>query len=345
VESEPAGSSSFTDIGAAATLTSAGITNLQSNTVYSFRVRAQNAAGYSAYSNVVTVATLPVSKTIFVIPGIGQTNVDMQGLYLSLTGGVGVDPRRFNVDAGFYYKGCADVDFCPSNCSISGGAQTLAQYIISAKPPGDIVLIGFSMGGLIARDMMANNWLGVLTGHKVAALITLGTPNVGYPYTFVDTLEFCTPLVQAMNGNWRSQQAQNSVVTSAYLSTLNNTRWAAISYPGTSGVWYAASGRSCHNPYRTVDPTTGCRDSNVYSDGVVCNDSATYSVVAAAASQPTRYYQDSSQMYVHSSGGLGGVGSALILCGNSGGPNSPPLSDPPPGPLLSEIMGVINALH
>ena len=36
------------------------------------------------------------------------------------------------------------------------------------------------MGGLIARDMMANNRLN-LNGRKVAALITLGTPNVGYP--------------------------------------------------------------------------------------------------------------------------------------------------------------------
>jgi hypothetical protein len=153
----PPSSTSFVDIFAAATLTGTGVANLQPNTTYSFRVRAQNAAGYSPYSNVATVATLPVSKTIFVIPGIGQTNADMQGLYGSLIGSLGVDPKRFNVDAGFYYKGCADVDFCPSNCSISGGAQTLAQYIISAKPPGDIVLVGFSMGGLIARDMMANN--------------------------------------------------------------------------------------------------------------------------------------------------------------------------------------------
>jgi uncharacterized protein (TIGR03437 family) len=348
VESQPAGSASFTDIGAAATLTSARVTNLQPNTAYNFRVRAQNAAGYSAYSNVVKATTLSVTKTVFLIHGIGQDHTAMQGLWGSLTAplGVGLDPARFQVDYQFDFSECANTDFCnDATCSISAGAQKLANYINTAKPPGDIVLIGFSMGGLIARDLMANNWLGVLNGRKVAALITLGTPNIGYPYTFVDTLKYCTPLVQEMNGNWRSQQAQNSVVTSAYLSTLNNTRWAAISYPGTSGVWYAASGRSCHNPYRTVDPTTGCRDSNVYSDGVVCNDSATYNVVAPAASQPTRYYQDSSQMYVHSSGGLGGVGSALILCGNSGGPNNPPLSDPPPGLLLSEIMGVINALH
>lgn len=59
-----------------------------------------------------------------------------------------------------------------SNCSISSGAQKLAQYIANANPPGDIVLIGFSMGGLIARDMMANGRL-ILNGRKVSALITL----------------------------------------------------------------------------------------------------------------------------------------------------------------------------
>src|ERR1017187_1054414 len=58
VEVQAAGSSTFTDIGATSTLTSTGITNLQTNTAYSFRVRAQNAAGYSAYSNVAAAKTL-----------------------------------------------------------------------------------------------------------------------------------------------------------------------------------------------------------------------------------------------------------------------------------------------
>lgn len=345
VESEPAGSASFTDIGAAATLTSTGITNLQPNTTDSFRVRAQNAAGYSSYSNVATATTLSVPKTVFLIHGIGQDSSYMQGLFNSLIGPLGIDRTRFGVNAAFDFRECADTDFCAANCSISLGAQKLAQHIINAEPPGDIVLVGFSMGGLLARDMIANNWLGVLNGRKVAALVTLGTPNVGYPYTFVDRSYYCTPLVEEMDGNWRSQQAQNSVVTSSYLSTLNNNQWAAISYPGNTGVWFAASGRSCSNPYRTIDSTTGCRDSNVYSDGVVCDDSATYAIAAPAASKPTLYWQDPSHMYVHASGGLGGAGSLLILCGNLGGPNNPPLSDPPPGPLLSAITGVIDALH
>jgi hypothetical protein len=334
----------FTDIGPAPTLTGTLVTNLQPSTAYAFRVRAQNAVGFSPYSNSATVTTPSIPKTIYLIPGIGQTSDDMQSLYGSLTaaGSLGIDPNRFRVDPGFYYRGCAEVDFCPSNCSISGGAQALAQYILNRKPPGDIVLIGFSMGGLIARDMIATNWFGVLNGRKMAALITLGTPSAGYPYTFIDRTFDCTPLITEMDGNWRSQQAQNSVVLSDYLRSLTS-QWT--SYPGNSGVWFAASGRSCSNPIRIVDPTTGCRDSNPYSDGVVCDDSATYNLGVAAATKPTSYWRDAGQMYVHSSGGLGGVGSSLILCGNVGGINNPPLSAPPAwDSLFATIRAVINGL-
>ena len=106
------------------------------------------------------------------------------------------------MDAGFDFSECAETDFCSSSCTIAAGAQKLAQYIANANPPGDVILIGFSMGGLIARDMMANGHL-LLNGRKISALITLGTPNLGYPYTLMDTAWFCTPLVQEMDGNWR----------------------------------------------------------------------------------------------------------------------------------------------
>jgi uncharacterized protein (TIGR03437 family) len=343
VESQPAGSASFTDIGAAATLTSAGITNLQPNTAYNFRVRAQNAAGYSAYSNVAAATMLPIPKTVFLIHGIGQGSADMRGLYGSLTGSSGIDLTRFRVDVGFDFSECADTDFCSSSCSISSGAQKLAQYIANANPPGDIILIGFSMGGLIARDMMANGRL-ILNGRKMSALITLGTPNLGYPYTFVDTALFCTPLVQEMNGNWRSEQSTNTVVLSSYLLSLTN-QWPSISYPSSAGLWLAASGRSCSNAVRTVDPTTGCRDKNPYSDGVVCDDSATYSVSTPTGTGPNQYWQDPGQIYVHSNTAWG-VGTSFVLCGNSGNPAvNPPLSNPPSfGPLFAAIKGLINGL-
>src|ERR1039457_2295027 len=338
VESQVAGAATFTDMGAAATLRSTGITNLQANTSYSYRVRAQNAAGNSAYSNVATVTTLPVSKTVFLIHGIGQGSADMQALSGSLTGSSGIDLARFRVDAGFDVRECADTDFCGSGCSISSGAQKMAQYIANANPPGDIILIGFSMGGLIARDLMAYGRL-ILNGRKISALITLGAPNLGYPYTLVDTAKFCTPLVQQMDGNWRSQQSTNSVVLSPYLLSLTN-QWPSSSYPGGPGLWLAASGRSCSNAVRTNNATTGCRDRNPYSDGVVCDDSATYSISTASGTSPNRYWQDPSQIYVHTNNGFG---SSLILCGNDG--QKPTLSNPPSfGPLFAAIKGLINGL-
>lgn len=341
VEYLPPGSIVFQDIFAAATLTSTGVTNLQPSTGYSFRIRAQNAGGYSPYSNVATATTLPIPKTVFLIHGIRQGSGDMQGLFGSLTGNSGVDLTRFRVDAGFDFSECADTNFCSSNCSISSGAQKLAQYIAKANPPGDIVLIGFSLGGLIARDMMANNRL-ILNGRKISALITLGTPNLGYPYTLVDTALFCTPVLKELDGNWRSQQSTNSVVLSPYLLSLTN-QWSSASYPGSGGLWLAASGRSCSNPIRTINSTTGCRDRSPFSDGVVCEDSAAYSVNTASGTAPNRYWQDPSQIYVHSNNGFG---SSLILCSNSGNPTlNPPLSNPPSfGPLFTTMKGLINGL-
>jgi uncharacterized protein (TIGR03437 family) len=344
VESQVPGATAFTDIGAAVTLTGTGVTNLQPNTAYSFRVRAQNAAGYSSYSNVATATTLPIPTTVFLIHGIGQGNAAMQGLLGSLTGSSGIDLTRFRVDAGFDFSECANTDFCNNaTCSISAGAQKLAQYIANANPPGNIILIGFSMGGLIARDMMANGRL-ILNGRKISALITLGTPNLGYPYTSADTLVFCTPLVQEMESNWRSQQSTSAVVLWPYLLSLTN-QWPSTSYPGNAGKWLAASGRSCPNAVRAIDPTTGCRDKNPYSDGVVCDDSATYFVSTPAGTAPTQYWQDPSQIYVHSNYGWG-IGTAFVLCGNSGNPAvNPPLSNPPSfGPLFATIKALINGL-
>ena len=344
VESQPSGSASFNDIGPATALTNTTVANLQPNTTYSFRVRVQSAVGYSAYSNIAMATTLAVPKTVFLIHGIWQSSADMQPLYVSLTGASGIDLTRFRVDAGFDFSDCADKDFCSSSCSISSGAQRLAQHIENANPPGDIILIGFSMGGLLARDMMASGRLS-LNGRKISALITLGTPSLGYPYTYADTSLMCTALVQEMDGNWRSQQASNTVVLSPYLYTLT-TLWPAASYPGSGGSWLAASGRSCSNPVRTIDTTTGCRDKNPYSDGVVCDDSATYFTSTPSGTAPTLYWQDPGQIYVHSNAAWG-IGTSFVLCGNSGNPTvNPPLSNPPVfGPLFATIKGFINGLH
>jgi len=344
--------STFVDIGAAATLTSTPVTNNLPNTTYTFRVRAENAAGYSAYSNNASVTTLAPSTTVFLIHGIDQGGSDMQALHDSLTGESGLDSTRFRVDFGFDFGECAAMDFCTKDslgnaCSISGGAFKLASYINQVNPPGDIVLIGYSMGGLLARDMIANNWLGVLNNRKVAALVTLGTPNVGYPYAAIDTTLFCTPLVQEMNGNWRIQQSQNLVQESSYLAGLN-TKWSAASYPGVRGTWLAASGRYCSNPIRAFDSTTGCRDLNPLSDCIVCDDSASFSIGTTSGTAPTLYWQDPSRVFVHTNS-WGGLGTAAVLGANSGDPTrNPPLYNPPTfgsfSGLFSAIRNLINGL-
>lgn len=341
VESRPAGAAGFTDIGTAFTLTSTGVIGLAPGTSYTFRVRAQNAAGYSAYSNEASLATLSPKTTVFLIHGLRQGPADMDRLEGSLKapGGVGVDLTRFQIDAEFDFSACADNFLCDSTCSISRGAQELAQHIINAKPTGDIIIVGFSLGGLIARDMIAYNHLGVLSQRKVAAFITLGTPNAGYPYIPVDGVASCSFLAEQMKGDWRSEQSRNGVILSPYLASLSS-RWASTFYPGNNGVWLAVSGRSCSDPVRSFSFSTGCRDISPYSDGVVCFDSASYNLATPSGTEPNLFWNDPQEMYVHTVG----AGSELVLCGNSGGPNALPLSDPPvTGALFKSLKALINA--
>ena len=338
VESQPTGSSNFSDVGAAATPTSASLANLQPNTTYTFRVRAQNAAGYSAYSNTTSATTLAIPKTVFLIHGLGQSHLDMKDLAVNLASSYGLAAGRFTVDYGFDFSDCADVNLavCSSNCAIPGGAQRLAEYIVNASPPGDIVLIGFSLGGLIARDMIVNNRI-ILNGRKIN-LVTSGTPNLGYPYLVTDSLVFCSAIVSAMDGNWRSQPG--SVVLSSYLLSLTN-QWSAFGFPGSGRTWLAASGRACSSPTRL---TTGCRDQNPYSDGVVCQDSAAYNVSTTSGTQPNNSWADPNGVYYHSSNGF----TALILCNTSGLDQTKyfPLYDPPPTPggLFAYLTAVLNGM-
>jgi hypothetical protein len=240
------------------------------------------------------------------------------------------------VDYGFDFSTCAGINLllCSGSCTIPNGAQLLAQHIVNANPPGDIVLIGFSLGGLIARDMIVNNRI-MLNGRKIN-LVTIGAPNLGYPYLVTDNLVFCSAIVSAMDGNWRSQPG--SIVLSSYLLSLTN-QWSAYGFPGSGRTWLAASGRACNFPTRL---TTGCRDQNPYSDGVVCQDSASYNVSTSAGTQPNYSWADPNGVYVHTFNWASG----FILCNTSDQSRYLPLYDPPPTPggLFSTLTAVLNGM-
>jgi triacylglycerol esterase/lipase EstA (alpha/beta hydrolase family) len=334
VEYMPPPSTTFVDIFAAATLTSTGVTNLQPSTTYAFRVRAQNAAGYSAYSNVATVTTLAVPTTVFLLHGIGQSSRDMQSLKQTLASSL--DPKKYIVDATFSYV-CASSVSCPATCTISNGALQLATQILNSTTAGSrVILVGYSMGGLIARDMIANNYSGVTTSRKITALLTLGTPNLGYPYGSLDTSTLgtlftgtCPVLSLQMASDFRAQQSTRTVVLWPYLSSLTN-QWSSLA-PAGGPYWLAVSGGYCKNPIRTLDltGTLGCPDYNMTSDGVVCDQSARY--VLNGPNTPTQmWYGDA---YAHAA--------EVIMCGFFD--SAPLLFNPLPGDALSqELIGVIS---
>lgn len=255
--------------------------------------------------------------TIFLLHGIGQGSSAMRGLFANLTDSTGVDLSRFVVNAGFDFSECAAAGpNCASTCSISTGGKKLAtQYIANA--PGDVVLVGYSMGGLIARDVLVNghrtDYASVLDTHNIRGLVTLGTPHWGYPMMDVDKGRLCPQLETDMAGSWNWLTKEPNPL-SPFLSTLNAS-WSPSSY---GGYWLAAAGRFCNFPARinplnpAYPPYSGCLEPNgVYSnDGVVCADSAQYS--SASVGSPTELFDDSNHNYSHTDTLLG-FGTALLM--------------------------------
>jgi pimeloyl-ACP methyl ester carboxylesterase len=265
VEYLPPSATTFTDIGAATTLTNSPVTNLQPNTTYSFRVRAQNAVGYSPYSNLATVTTQTPPVTVVLVHGILQSGGALEPLAKTLR--PLLTPGRFTVLSDFNWGRCANPTglFCDSNCTLEEGATELLNYLNTSVPPGDVIFVGYSMGGLIARQLLLTTQF---SRNRPLALITLGTPNLGFPYSPIDALVICSSLGNEMSGDFRANGGQGNF--SGYLLGLNNT-WAASSPALARGQWLAISGTSCKNP---IALGGGCPDSNVYSDGVVCDVSA-----------------------------------------------------------------------
>jgi len=299
--------------------------------------------------------------TVYLLHGIGQDHTAMQSLYENLSSTSGLDPTRFRLDSGFDFSECAAYASCTNSqygdaCGIVAGGKSLAHYILNNPPPGDMIFVGYSMGGLIARDLITNNYIVgsppsqvISTAHKVVGLITLGTPNLGYPWTSVDEQGFCKQLVDDMAGSWLPQENPPREPLSTYLSTLNQN-WRSASY---GSYWVAAAGESCSHTVRDTIPGVlpplqpGCLTGgpSYFSDGVVCHDSAVnYSPGVTLGPPPTSLFEDPQHQYVHTTAGYG-LGSSLVLCSNNTTPNPIPLWGPlNTDPLFVQyIVGTINA--
>lgn len=273
---------------------------------YYAKVRAAGTSQTGAYR---IRARQEVSKiTVFLVHGLGQSNTDMNSLARNLrneTGGL--DKDRFVVEATFDWSSCAARNGCPATCTIQNGGRALARHIKEKAPSGGIVLIGYSLGGLIARDMLLRNYESVATDRVIHALITLGTPNAGYPYCEIDNLARCDTLIQQMASHYRVQQDENSVVLSEYLYDLA-VDWGASSFVGAPRKWLAAAGTSCQNATRLCEwnalddsENQGCPDDNPASDAVVCQQSSLFRL-QGLGNKPVEW---SNANYRHSPGTLG----------------------------------------
>jgi hypothetical protein len=277
--------------------------------------------------------------TVFLVHGLGQQGGSLDSLASTLRSGL--DARRFAVDSGFDWGRCANNPECGDDCAPTDGGRALARYVNARDPQGQIVLIGYGLGGVLARDMMVNNYDGVVGRRKVAALVTLGSPNLGYPYCPEDEEGRCGVLVRDLASQLRLPGG-GRILQSAYLEDLNR-RWAARSFPGRPGVWLAMAGASCSAErsckWEEDDAAVqGCPVSGTdarRSDGEVCAFSALFQ--SRTPNAPGRRWLDSNYAQVETAGDP-------VLCDGSGARFS--LSNPPAGgTLVRAIRDAINRLR
>ncbi len=294
------------------------------------------------------------AQTVFLVHGIDQRggeDGDLRRLAANLR--ASLPENRFIVDAGFDWQRCAI--HCESGCTLDGtedsppgrnGPKALAEYIAGRQPIGDIIIIGFSMGGLLARDMVLNQ----LADYRVAALVTLGTPNLGYPRELQDPIFTCGPLANAMFGDFRSppifpgeelliddDDPPHTVTVSRYLAALN-IRWWSAPRDRLPNVWLAAAGTFCLNDIRLDSPLArGCSPQVPRNDGIVCDQSASFEQWNVVRNGPTyRWDDDRLHEYGHRD-------SSFSLFCEFRSPLS--LSNPPSdGTLMMRILDLINGL-
>ena len=276
-------------------------TGLAPNVAYTYRIRLQSDSGISPYSPEAS-ATTPQAPaqpmtTVFLVHGLNQGSVDMGDFARNLSNPNSpdhVDLTRFKIDAGFDYSECTSNPSCGGNCTVQAGAKKLGDYIAAHSNGGKIILVAYSLGAIIAREAMLSD------GVNVSELITLGSPNLGYPFDPIDAVGGtffgfqipgrCPTLVKQIASDLRTSPGQVLYPDNQYLPDLN-TRWDhAVFSPPLN--WLAISGTYCDQPKREVPPGTneGCPDSNPNNDGVVCQVSAEDQT--AASNRPTELYAD-----------------------------------------------------
>jgi hypothetical protein len=215
------------------------------------------------------------------------------------------------------------------------------------------------MGGLISRDVLLNaaSYGLDLTAQIPQGLITLGTPNWGYPFLPDDEQMMCPQLVDDMAGSWNPTTTA-PLGPSLFLQGLEHG-WTTTSY---GNYWLAAAGQFCANQTRRTDiyrgldyyaqnqsppwQPTGCLESQGTNsnDGVVCADSALYSYnsTSAPAGIPTQVFTDPEGKYTHTTAAWG-IGIDLIMGCLANPAVYIPLNDPTPtGLLFPKIVCTIN---
>ena len=270
-------------------------------------------------------ATSPLSKRhgtlgtgvqpvmIFVIHGLGDTWTSMQPLADAIKLGL---TKGQIVDYTFNYQ-VSNLGACKPIGGLFGVAADLAAFVTNKTlqfPRRRVAFVTHSLGGIIVRDMLAENMLTITAGvqaPKVVGLATLGTPHLGYPYLQDDGFAFNLARTFGVSQNMCSNQMQavgsnisdgSYPITTAFLSTLES-KFDIRAY---NSQWFAAAGRACTNPTRTSlvsfpAVTNGCRvdgAGNANNDGLVCDDSARLSYPSTSLTPSITWY-DSIPAYQH----------------------------------------------
>ena len=273
------------------------------NTTYSFTLQAEVSGKLSAFTSDLVVTAIG-KVTIFFVHGLGQAGGDLDSLARTVEASIDPDGLNYNFDSGFDWSRCTQSsripyppvplgedgpvgpnnppipgapNRCPNKCNVSDGAYDLASYIARQNPPGDVFIVAYSLGGNVARDMIegqTGSGIG-MPSRKLLGLVTLATPNNGYPYEYPwDNWGVCDGLGKEIASDIRTSPANYPY--SPYIPSIN-TNWFASPLGGAgyqAFPWLVAAGTFCKSPIRFPDSTQNGCPAGSSNDGIVCTDSA-----------------------------------------------------------------------